>query len=161
MALEDDNPQLKMRNIVGRDASSVLVPLDEPSYQHLHNIASDPDAPIKLQEIDPAVKSTKGVLMGFSLSLPLSIVLRHPQVEEASRCVSPRDQTETRQVLITYRGNYRRLWNSATGARTTFGLTPQNPFAATGASASGTASRHAADQSPVPYARNITRQPFA
>ena len=42
--------------------------------------------------------------MGYPLRMPTALLLRHPQVEEATRCLTPRQQDETRQVLVSVRG---------------------------------------------------------
>ena len=44
--------------------------------------------------------------MGYPLRMPLQLLQRHPQMEEATRCLTPRDKTETRQVLVTVRGAF-------------------------------------------------------
>lgn len=103
-ALEDEEPQLKTRNVIGKDGSSVLVPLDESSFAILEAMAADPGAAIQVIKLDPNTQTTKGVVMGYPLRLPLTILLRHPQVESAERCRSARHQEDTRQVLVTLRG---------------------------------------------------------
>ncbi|KAG0722710.1 hypothetical protein GWK47_005865 [Chionoecetes opilio] len=52
-ALEKTFPDLKVRNLVGTDLSSVLVPLDEESFLLLEDTALDLDAPAKLIKLDP------------------------------------------------------------------------------------------------------------
>lgn len=42
--------------------------------------------------------------MGYPLRMPTALLLRHPQVEEATRCRTTRQQDETRQVLVSVRG---------------------------------------------------------
>lgn len=102
-SLEDSITDLKTKNVIGKDGSSVLIPLDAASFKILDNLATDTDSAIRLIKLEPQTQTTKGVLMGFPLRMPLSIILRHPQVEEAQRCQN-RMQEETRQVIVTLRG---------------------------------------------------------
>ena len=43
--------------------------------------------------------------MGYPFRLPTELLLRHPQVEEAIRCQTPRTKEATRQVTVTLRGS--------------------------------------------------------
>ena len=45
----------------------------------------------------------RGVVMGYPLRLPTDLLLRHPQVEEATRYQTPRTKEATRQVTVTLR----------------------------------------------------------
>lgn len=89
---------------MGRDGSSVLIPLDEISFRFLEETANDPGASIRVIKLAPQTQVTKGIVMGYPLRLPLSILQRHPQVEEAVRCQTSRHKEDTRQVLVTLRG---------------------------------------------------------
>lgn len=92
-----------MRNLIGKDGSSVLLPLTEATFTTLDGIASDPDKWVPLVKLAPQVQVSKGIVMGYPLRMPTALLLRHPQVEEANRCqTSQRD--ETRQVLVSVRG---------------------------------------------------------
>lgn len=103
--LEDIVQGLKVRNLIGKDGSSVLVPLDESTFNTLNSMASDTSAQVTITKIEPQTQVKKGIVMGYPLRMPLSILLNHPQVEEATRCQSTRGQMDTRQVLVTLRGD--------------------------------------------------------
>lgn len=103
-ALEQKHPALQMRNVPGRDGSSVLLPLSQETYEVLHVLASEEGAFLEISEIDPSVQLSKGVVMGFPRRMPVALLQRHPQVEEAERCLTSRQREETRQVLISVRG---------------------------------------------------------
>lgn len=102
--LEDLHPEIRMRNIPGRDGSSVLVPLTEESYNILDGLASAPDAPVSLLKLDAQANTNKAIVMGYPVRMPVELLKRHPTVEEATRCVRTRYQWDTRQVLVTLRG---------------------------------------------------------
>ena len=103
-ALEMEHPHLQMRNVIGRDGSSVLLPQNAETLATLDSLAADPGEGITLVKLDPQAQLTKGVVMGYPLRMPLQLLQRHPQVEEATRCLTSRDRTETRQVLVSVRG---------------------------------------------------------
>ncbi|XP_045116126.1 uncharacterized protein LOC123507382 [Portunus trituberculatus] len=103
-ALEEEYSHLHMQNIIGRDGSTVLLPQDEDTYNTLHTIASDQEAFLDIMELSPDSQLTKGIVMGYPLRMPPFLLRHHPQVEEATRCVTPRDREETRQVLVSVRG---------------------------------------------------------
>lgn len=42
--------------------------------------------------------------MGYPLRVPLTLLQRHAQVEEATRCLNLRYKEETGQVFMTIRG---------------------------------------------------------
>jgi len=102
--LERLHPALHMRNLAGRDNSCVVVPLDEATHQQLCALAEDLTFPVRLVALDPGATLTKGVVMGYPLGMPTDLLLRHPQVEEATRCCAPRTRDETRQVIVSVRG---------------------------------------------------------
>lgn len=103
--LEDSVQGLTMRNLVGKDGSSVLVPLDEKTYNTLNIMVTDNTSRVTLIKIDPQTQLKRGIVMGYPLRMPLSILQHHPQVEEAARCQTTRGQMDTRQVLVTLRGD--------------------------------------------------------
>lgn len=103
-ALETEFPQLRMRNIIGKDGSTVLLPTTEESFQTLAGLAADPGAWLILVRLDPGIRTTRGIVMGYPTRMPVSLLKRHPQVEEATRCTTTRLREETRQVLVTVRG---------------------------------------------------------
>ena len=104
VALERELPDLSVRNVVGKDASTVLVPLDEPSYQSLLAVAGDAAAQVKLSVLDPSLRVTRAVVMGYPHRLPTDLLLRNPQFESAERCQSRKTRDLTRQVVVTVRG---------------------------------------------------------
>ena len=103
-ALEEEHPHLLMRNLIGKDNSSVLLPKDEATFITLDQLASEPSNWLRLVKIEPAAQLSRGVVMGYPLRMPTALLLRHPQVEEATRCLTSRQQDETRQVLVSVRG---------------------------------------------------------
>jgi len=105
VALEGDLQGLNARNLVGRDNSSVLVPLDEPSLQALLAVAEDEGARVKILKLDPQTQLTRAVVMGYPLRLPTDLLLRHPQIETAARCQTRKTKDDTRQVLVSVRGS--------------------------------------------------------
>ena len=124
-ALENGEPHLNTKNTIGRDGSSILLPLDAQSFHTLEAIANDPGAEITVNMIDRSLQVTKGVIMGFPLRLPLAIILRHPQVEDAVRCQTAATKEDTRQVIVSLRGP---LVPSLTfGNWGTFYIRPFNP----------------------------------
>lgn len=76
-----------------------------PQTMELHNAIMNlrelNGKPVRLQATTQDF--TKGVLLRFPLLMPLSIILRHPQVLTAER-FSTRDGEPTRQIVITVRG---------------------------------------------------------
>ena len=58
----------------------------------------------KLVQLDPHINTTRGVVMGCPLRLPTELLLRHPQIEEATRCQTLRTKEATCQVTVTLRG---------------------------------------------------------
>lgn len=102
--LEQYHPDLRMKNIVGRDGSSVLLPLDEGTYNKLDSLANDQAALVKILKLTPQTKTHKAIVMGYPIRMPVELLKRHPLVEEATRCVRTRFKWETRQVLLTLRG---------------------------------------------------------
>ena len=93
-----------MKNVIRRDDSSVLLPKDEYTYLTLDAQTSNSAPALKLIKFDSKTQLTKGVVMGYPLRMPLALLQRLPQVEEAMRCITPRLKEETRQVIVTVRG---------------------------------------------------------
>ena len=87
--LEEEHPELLMRNLIGKDGNSVL-PKNETTFTTLDKLASDPSNWIYLVKLDPQIQMSKGIVMGYPLRMPTALLLRHPQVEEAKRCLTPR-----------------------------------------------------------------------
>ena len=71
-----------------KDGSSVLLPKDEDTYNQL-------SATYKLLQLDPQTHTIKAIVMGYLQRIPLSLLQRHPQVKEATRCVTSRLKEET------------------------------------------------------------------
>lgn len=103
--LEEEHPTPRVRNVIGKDESSVLLPQDEATYEILNVIASDGLPTLKIVKLEPQAQATKGVVMGYPFRMPVSLLQRHPQVEEAIRCITARTQEKTRQVIVTIRGS--------------------------------------------------------
>ena len=79
-ALEEEFPNLAIKNLVSKDGSSVLLPKDEATYNQLSAISSEPDTSYKLLQLDPQTHTTKAVVMGYPLRMPhflsFSVTLR-------------------------------------------------------------------------------------
>ena len=103
-ALEEEHPELQMKNLIGKDDSSVLLPKNETTFSVHDKLASDPSNWINMVKLDPQVKIAKGIVMGYPLRMPTALLLRHLQVEETNRCLIPRQHDETRQVFVSIRG---------------------------------------------------------
>ncbi|MPC40424.1 RNA-directed DNA polymerase from mobile element jockey [Portunus trituberculatus] len=103
-ALEEEHSHLHMQNVIWRDGDTVLLPQDEDTYNTLHAVASDQGAFLAITELLPDSQLTKGIVIRYPLRMPPSLLRRHPQVEEATRCVTPQDKEETKQVLVSVRG---------------------------------------------------------
>lgn len=104
MALESEHPGLLVKNVPGKDGSSVLLPCSQDAYDTLHALAMDKGSFLTIFEIDQSIQVSKGVVMGYPRRLPVTLLQRHTQVEEATRCLTNRQRDETRQVVITVRG---------------------------------------------------------
>ena len=90
-----------MKNVIGRNGSSVLLPKDEDTYLTLEALTSDSAPALKLIKLDPKTHLIIGVVMGYPLRMPLALLQSLSQVKEAIRCVTPRLKEETRQVIVT------------------------------------------------------------
>ncbi|KAG7178139.1 Nucleic-acid-binding protein from mobile element jockey-like 1 [Homarus americanus] len=44
------------------------------------------------------------VLLGYPLELPVEVIIIHPKVTKAKRCVTTRDKAQTKQVLVDIKG---------------------------------------------------------
>lgn len=72
-----------------------MLPLNQESFDTLDSLTAAPDALVHLIKIDPQVKQTKAIVMGYPIRMPVDLLKRHPLVEEATRCVPTRFQWET------------------------------------------------------------------
>ena len=104
-ALEEGCPTLMMKCLPGKDGSSVILPKSTETFKHLQDVAVNCSTTrVKLVQLDPRINTTCGVVMAYPLRLPTELLLRHPQVEEATRCQTPHTKEVTRQVTVTLRG---------------------------------------------------------
>lgn len=81
---------------MGRDGSTILVPLDQYIFDTLNKMAAQPGSTTDISKIDPQLQTSKGIMMGYPLSLPISIIERHPCVETAARFQTASTQDDTR-----------------------------------------------------------------
>ena len=125
-ALDEVCPTLVMRCLPRKDGSSVILPKSTDTFQHLQDVAVNCSTTrIKLVQLDSFINTTHGVVMGCPLRLPTDLLLRHPQVEEATRCQTTRTKESTRQVTVTLRGPL--LPQLSLGSWGTFYLRPWLP----------------------------------
>ena len=61
--LDIRHSQLNMKNVIGRDGISVLLPKDEYAYLTLDALTSDSTPALKLIKLDPKTQLSKGVVM--------------------------------------------------------------------------------------------------
>lgn len=61
-------------------------------------MAAEPGAATDIQKIDPQHQTSKGILMGYPLRLPVSIIERHQDVEAATKCQTTRSQEDTHWI---------------------------------------------------------------
>ena len=93
VALEEKHSQLNMKNVIGRNGSSVLLPKDENTCLTLDALTSNSAPVLKLIRLDPKHSSSRV----SSWAIPL-------RMKEAMRCDTSRLKEETRQVIVTIRG---------------------------------------------------------
>ena len=94
-----------MKCLAGKDGSSVIFPKSTEIFQHLQDVAANCSTTrVKLVQLDPHINTTHCVVMAYPLRLPTKLLLRHLQVDEATRCQTPRTKEATRQVTVTLRG---------------------------------------------------------
>ena len=96
------------------------------TFQHLQDVAVNcSTTKAKLVQLEPHSNTTRGVVMGCPLRLPTELLLRHPQVKEATRCQTHCTKEATRQVTVTLRGAL--LPHLSLGSWGTFYLRPWVP----------------------------------
>ncbi|KAG7177929.1 putative RNA-directed DNA polymerase from mobile element jockey-like 94 [Homarus americanus] len=59
---------------------------------------------VKILPLDPEEKTTRMVLLRYPLELPVEVIIKHPKVTKAERCVTSQDKAQTRQVLVDIKG---------------------------------------------------------
>ncbi|KAG7157999.1 hypothetical protein Hamer_G014878 [Homarus americanus] len=59
---------------------------------------------VKIIPLDPEEKTTRMVLLRYPLELPVEVIIKHPKVTKAERCVTSQDKAQTRQVLVDIKG---------------------------------------------------------
>ena len=106
-ALEEDYPTLVMRYLPGKDDSSVIFSKFTETFQHQQDVGVNCSTTrVKLVQLDTHSNTTLGVVMGYPLRLLTDLLLRHPQVEDTTRCQTPRTKEATCQVTVTQRGTF-------------------------------------------------------
>ena len=101
MLLHKD-PSLSFTARPGRDSTFIVYPSDEATATKLRATKTLENREVDIETLDPATKTTKGVLMGFSQSLPVEIIEGMDKVLSASRCTF--NGHGTRQVLVEMEG---------------------------------------------------------
>lgn len=99
--LECERPHLKIRE-ESTGGKTILVPMDQQTYDELNNNPLIDGQPAPIQKIDPQTTTRKLILQGYPLNFSMRAVLAHTQVAEATRCNI--NGTPTKQFLITLRG---------------------------------------------------------
>lgn len=99
--LETEKPHLKIR-AESAGGKTILIPMDQQTYEELDNNPMIDGQPVPIQKIDPQSTTRKLILQGYPLNFSMRAVLAHAQVAEATRCNI--NGTPTKQVLITLRG---------------------------------------------------------
>ena len=92
-ALEED-----CLTLPGKDGSFVILPKSTETFQDV--AVNRSITRVKLVQLDPQINTTRDVVMAYPFRLTTDVLLRHLQVEEATRCQTLR----TRQVIVTLRG---------------------------------------------------------
>ncbi|KAG7166457.1 putative RNA-directed DNA polymerase from mobile element jockey-like 70 [Homarus americanus] len=59
---------------------------------------------VKIIPLDPEEKTTRMVLLRYPLELPVEVLIKHPKVTKAGRCVTSQDKAQTKQVLVDIKG---------------------------------------------------------
>ncbi len=83
-AIEAAYTNLTMRNIIGKDGSSIFVPYNEETYRILEALATGQAPPWKIVMLTRPKKINKGVVMGYPLRMPVELLIRQHGVKEAS-----------------------------------------------------------------------------
>ncbi|KAG7172481.1 RNA-directed DNA polymerase from mobile element jockey-like 9, partial [Homarus americanus] len=88
-------------NLVG---DLIFSPQDHNTAKILSEVTNLNGKTIKILPLDPEEKTTRMVLLRYPLELPVEVVIKHPKVTKAERCVTSRDKAQTRQVLMDIKG---------------------------------------------------------
>lgn len=99
--LETERPHLKIR-AESAGGKTILIPMDQQTYDELNNNPLIDGQPVPIQKIDPQTTTRKLILQGYPQNFSMRAVLAHAQVVEATRCNI--NGIPTKQILITLRG---------------------------------------------------------
>ncbi|KAG7167758.1 RNA-directed DNA polymerase from mobile element jockey-like 27 [Homarus americanus] len=88
-------------NLVG---DLILSPQDNNTAKILSEVTNLNGRTVKIIPLDPEEKTTRMVLLRYPLELPVEVIVKHPKVTKAERCVSSQDKAQTRQVLVDIKG---------------------------------------------------------
>ncbi|KAG7174154.1 putative RNA-directed DNA polymerase from mobile element jockey-like 65 [Homarus americanus] len=102
LELEYKNIKFSVKpNLVG---DLILSPQDHNTAKILSEVTNLNGKTIKIILLDPEEKTTRMVLLRYPLELPVEVIIKHPKVTKAERCVTSRDKAQTRQVLVDIKG---------------------------------------------------------
>ncbi|KAG7178183.1 putative RNA-directed DNA polymerase from mobile element jockey-like 68 [Homarus americanus] len=99
VALELENKNIKFSvnpNLVG---DLILSPQDHNTAKILSEVTNLNGKTVKIIPLDPEEKTTKMVQLRYLLELPVEVIIKHPKVTKAERCVTIQDKSQTKQVL--------------------------------------------------------------
>ncbi|KAG7166711.1 Nucleic-acid-binding protein from mobile element jockey-like 10 [Homarus americanus] len=102
LELEYKNIKFSMKpNLVG---DLILSPQDHSTAKILSEVTNLNGKTVKIIPLDPEEKTTRMVLLRYPLKLPVEVIIKHPKVTKAERCVTSQDKAQTRQVLVDIKG---------------------------------------------------------
>ncbi|KAG7166423.1 Nucleic-acid-binding protein from mobile element jockey-like 9 [Homarus americanus] len=78
--------------------------LDHNTAKILSEVTNLKGKTVKIIPLDPEEKTTRMILRRYPLELPVEVIIKHPKVTKAERCVTSQDKAQTRQVLVDIKG---------------------------------------------------------
>ncbi|KAG7157513.1 Nucleic-acid-binding protein from mobile element jockey-like 11 [Homarus americanus] len=102
LELEYKNIKFSVKpNLVG---DLILSPQDHNTAKILSEVTNINGKTVKKIPLDPEEKTTRMVLLRYPLELPVEVIIKHPKVTKAERCVMSQDKAQTKQVLVDIKG---------------------------------------------------------
>ncbi|KAG7164302.1 Nucleic-acid-binding protein from mobile element jockey-like 2 [Homarus americanus] len=102
LGLEYKNIKFSVKpNLVG---DLILSPQDNNTAKILSEVTNLYGRTVTIIPLDPEEKTTRMVLLRYPLELPVEVIIKHPKVAKAERCVTSQDKAQTRQVLVDIKG---------------------------------------------------------
>ncbi|KAG7160462.1 putative RNA-directed DNA polymerase from mobile element jockey-like 62 [Homarus americanus] len=106
LELEYKNIKFSVKpNLVG---DLILPPQDHNTAKILSEVTNLNGKTVKIIPLDPEEKTTRMVLLRYPLELPVEVIIKHPKVTKAERCVTRQDKAQTKQVLVDIKGQSQR-----------------------------------------------------